>query len=369
MAAMDARFLRPIVNYLALWLIVPEYDFEKREISGNNVKTVVRSVTIGLSIIAPLAFSIYAVIAIETSIGPYLKVVEVVIFVLGSLAVVTHVADMMARRNESRKFVRLMSLLDETLGPIEPGFYAACVRRFICCNVAFFAAVSYVCYQYVVRIGAVDYIKHPPELILGYRNFLLTFVLVHAVQNMRLKCRAISDALKTIKYDGEGASVSKIKTCESAYLLLSSAQASFNEFFGRQLLIMTLYVGGTALFLCLRVYVDPSRLPTLAPVLSLGILMTMQFAVMLSCDLVMKESEKVLVLCVELQEKFPEDSAEYHELRNLCDKLTLRKIKFTAAHCFDVDRSTIFSLVSNTVTYFIAIIQFIEKDSKHGGKN
>ncbi|XP_030752758.1 putative gustatory receptor 28a [Sitophilus oryzae] len=90
--------------------------------------------------------------------------------------------------------------------------------------------------------------------------------------------------------------------------------------------------------------------------------MIVQFCLMICCDKAKRSSEKLLITCLNLQEKYPSSSDEYHELSVFADKLSHRKIQFTAANFFEIQRSTLFGVIGNTTTYFIALVQFGNSD-------
>ncbi|XP_060532253.1 uncharacterized protein LOC132705593 [Cylas formicarius] len=140
---------------------------------------------------------------------------------------------------------------------------------------------------------------------------------------------------------------------------LATLVDTFNELFGKQVLMMSLFVSSDVLNACISVYLDLS-LEISSTIIYLCSVLVMLFMVMLCCDLVVNESKKILVTCVNYQETIPVSSEEYCELKKLCEILELRPISFTAAKCFEINRSTVFSLMSQTLIYFTAIIQFIE---------
>lgn len=81
-------------------------------------------------------------------------------------------------------------------------------------------------------------------------------------------------------------------------------------------------------------------------------------AVIISCDITICETKKILKLACKYQEKMPLVSLERSELLHLI--MLVRNINpcYTAADFFNVNRRTLFALLSVTTTYFIVMIQF-----------
>ncbi|KAF7286050.1 hypothetical protein GWI33_008353 [Rhynchophorus ferrugineus] len=134
----------------------------------------------------------------------------------------------------------------------------------------------------------------------------------------------------------------------------------FNHLFGKQLLLITLVFSIDVLTIWITLYQAKKRdTATYSMTIMYSIYtMLVQFCLMMSCDKAKRASEKLLITCLNLQEKYPSTSEEYHELSMFIDKLNNRKISFTAANFFEIHRSTMFAVIGNTTTYFIALVQF-----------
>ncbi|KAJ8947254.1 hypothetical protein NQ314_008653 [Rhamnusium bicolor] len=80
--------------------------------------------------------------------------------------------------------------------------------------------------------------------------------------------------------------------------------------------------------------------------------------VIFCCDITIRESNKLLTTCFELEQYLPLDSLESKELKSLIYLIKSQPPAFTAAGFFQVNRATLLSLFSTTTTYYIIIIQF-----------
>ncbi|KAJ8947993.1 hypothetical protein NQ314_008509 [Rhamnusium bicolor] len=80
--------------------------------------------------------------------------------------------------------------------------------------------------------------------------------------------------------------------------------------------------------------------------------------IMFCCDLTVRESQKVIKICYNLNQKEILSSEERQELRNLINQVKINIPKFTAAGFFEIGRTTLFSFFGATTTYLIVIIQF-----------
>lgn len=81
-------------------------------------------------------------------------------------------------------------------------------------------------------------------------------------------------------------------------------------------------------------------------------------AVIISCDITTSETKKVVKLACRFQETMPIAAPERTELYNLIVLARNINPRYTAADFFNLNRTTLFALLSVTTTYFIIIIQF-----------
>lgn len=81
-------------------------------------------------------------------------------------------------------------------------------------------------------------------------------------------------------------------------------------------------------------------------------------AIVFSCDATTREAQNIIGVCYDMQEHFPELSVEREELLRLVDIALHERVHFSAADFFDLNRTTIFGVLSVTATYYIITIQF-----------
>lgn len=81
------------------------------------------------------------------------------------------------------------------------------------------------------------------------------------------------------------------------------------------------------------------------------------------CDLAKEESLKLLLVCYDLLDNPSTMSELQPELQMLINQIKNRPVKFTAAEFFEIKRSTTFSIVGTTATYFIVYVELRSNDS------
>lgn len=88
-------------------------------------------------------------------------------------------------------------------------------------------------------------------------------------------------------------------------------------------------------------------------------LLQMKFiAIVVSCDITTREAQSIISACYDTQELLPPLSSRRNELLRLVDIVQREPVYFTAADFFNLNRSTIFGVLSVTATYYIITIQF-----------
>lgn len=77
-----------------------------------------------------------------------------------------------------------------------------------------------------------------------------------------------------------------------------------------------------------------------------------------SCDSTTREANNIIRICNEVEERLPSFCTEREELLRLVELAKQEPVYYSAAEFFCVNRTTIFSILSVTATYFIIVIQF-----------
>lgn len=80
----------------------------------------------------------------------------------------------------------------------------------------------------------------------------------------------------------------------------------------------------------------------------------------ISCDSTTREANSIIGICNEVEEQLPNFCTEREELLRLVELAKQEPVHYSAADFFHVNRTTIFSILSVTATYFIIIIQFYQ---------
>lgn len=80
--------------------------------------------------------------------------------------------------------------------------------------------------------------------------------------------------------------------------------------------------------------------------------------IIIPCDKTAQRRLQLLETCQNLEETLPVASEERSEILNLMDVIINRGCYFSAADFFDLDRKTLFGVLSTTTTYLIVLFQF-----------
>lgn len=78
----------------------------------------------------------------------------------------------------------------------------------------------------------------------------------------------------------------------------------------------------------------------------------------ISCDKVIMEAERIVNVCQEVQEILPSNSRERNEIFRLLVLVNAKRPIYSAANYFVVNRKALLGLLSVTTTYFIVMVQF-----------
>ncbi|EFA02938.1 gustatory receptor 105 [Tribolium castaneum] len=78
----------------------------------------------------------------------------------------------------------------------------------------------------------------------------------------------------------------------------------------------------------------------------------------MTCSGVHSESQKLVGVCYEYQDRFSDESKKRRELLRLAQQVNANIAQITAANFFDISRSTFLGILATITTYFIVIIEF-----------
>ncbi|RZC41041.1 gustatory receptor 28b, partial [Asbolus verrucosus] len=147
--------------------------------------------------------------------------------------------------------------------------------------------------------------------------------------------------------------------------LLGEMVGLFNNIFGFPLIFITgrciVQMLASLNFFTSTLDIDDHLLRGRLLVSSMGqtalVLVTLSMLIMI-CDSVKSESSYTVHLCYKLREKFPEKSEQRKELLDLAHIVEKNRAHFTAAGFFEINKKTLFEILSTTTTYLIVTIQF-----------
>ncbi|XP_060518219.1 uncharacterized protein LOC132697009 [Cylas formicarius] len=363
---MSSIYLKSIANYLKCWGIVPSYDFEKNILHHTPRYRVIPQWS--LMVICCLA-TIFS--ARELLKRPYLfTTTGIILNILSMIGICCMILECSTMAQQWEHIFQQVHHIENVLTPKVNApnvFYKNPLFQFSLLNLCTLFAI------FTSAFANGDSWMSAPQYVYFYLTSLAFFLGISLLTTMKLKLKELNGLFNMTS----NFAVRSIIHCHDLFFKLLEIVENFNSLFGRQILIRSLYDFGSILITALYLYCYRDGMPylsrthleimTLARISSFAfivITLGMQFTVMLCCDFVVRESEKLLVTCIDLQRRFPLDSAEYRELQSFADTLTKRKISFSAANFFKINRSAMFSMLGTTLTYFITSIQFIEKPNK-----
>ncbi|XP_018568112.1 uncharacterized protein LOC108908248 [Anoplophora glabripennis] len=142
---------------------------------------------------------------------------------------------------------------------------------------------------------------------------------------------------------------------------------TFNEVFGWPLLLLLchsvvilVYFLGFFTDRDLKLSTDADFLDLVASMIVVYTVITLFGPILITfaCDSVVREANKLLKMCYNMQVHLPLLAREKEELDRLTNLIHNNGPKFTAANFFEIKRSTLLSIIATTTTYMIVILQF-----------
>lgn len=82
------------------------------------------------------------------------------------------------------------------------------------------------------------------------------------------------------------------------------------------------------------------------------------YMVVISCDRVIAKAEQIVDTCCEVQENLQTRSSERNQVFELLKLIGSKKLSYSAAGYFIINKSTLFGLIGVITTYFIVLLQF-----------
>ncbi|CAG9767074.1 unnamed protein product [Ceutorhynchus assimilis] len=208
-----------------------------------------------------------------------------------------------------------------------------------------------------------------------YYNFLLSNVIGQIALEISFQYKYIKNALAATEYTNEETCRKMLVQTKRLYLEMHKVVQTFNGLFGNILLLMaiqcSLQILDFGVFLMekvvpnLKVEYDALIIYIIFIVLDLVWFSLTQFR----CNMAKDESLKLLEVCFNLLDNHSNTSDLNLELQALIQQIKNRPVRFTAAEFFEITRSTTFSIVGTTATYFIVYVELRSNDSSSWNHN
>ncbi|KAJ8921512.1 hypothetical protein NQ315_003130 [Exocentrus adspersus] len=207
-------------------------------------------------------------------------------------------------------------------------------------------------------------------LILHYASLTTAFFMYDVINLLRKQYADINNSLSDIRSYTviKSGTVKELQRIHAAYTEVGTAAEVFNKVFGWPLLLM--FAEATEMVLTsLDILIERGTVQTLNSTVSIQIISLIYISfsfiklcgptmIIFSCDAVLREANKVLRNCRLLQETAPLLTREMEELKRIENLVQNRRPKFTAANFFQINRSTLISIIGTTTTYMIVVLQF-----------
>ncbi|XP_060521376.1 uncharacterized protein LOC132699008 [Cylas formicarius] len=356
-------FLKPLTNYLRFFGILPDYDFETKTLTNSLIYPISSCVTF-VAIVFLVTVDLSAILANVAAFGiEIFQVCEILTHFFGVACLFWCRYDCHVKRKVWEHFLRSMAKIESkeylNADDTEQNFCLNPFVQFVSLNVLLLGG-------YVARFAVDDYyndigfLGYLPLMIFSFENMLVSFVISSLAISFKNKLERINELLQNC-VGRESLEVDEVRKAKSLYLAVNKLVDEYNNLFGKQLLFMPLLclckVLTVTLVVCFR-----GRLIRFASnilhILFAIFMMMMQSVLMYCCDTASRESQNILATCHAIQDQFLIYSIQHEVLEDLAVKVLTRPVKFSAMNYFEINRSTMFALISNTVMYFIAFVQF-----------
>ncbi|KAL1488802.1 hypothetical protein ABEB36_014598 [Hypothenemus hampei] len=202
-----------------------------------------------------------------------------------------------------------------------------------------------------------------------YYNFLLSNVIGHVALEIGSQYKYMTNALVASEYTNRENGRKILNDTKRLYIEMNKVIGTFNNLFGPILLLMA--VQCSLQILDFGVFLVEKVLPNLKfeydafLVYVIFIIMDLTWfsVTQFRCEMAKDESQRLLTVCYNLLDNYNDGSELLQETHNLIDQIKNRPVQFTAADFFEIKRSTTFSIIGSTATYFIVYVELRSNDS------
>ncbi|XP_060524885.1 uncharacterized protein LOC132701176 [Cylas formicarius] len=363
-------FLVPILFYANIFGSVPKYDFVGKRI----VTSKKRLFWLAFQIVCYGAVTVYSLHGrLEHLYDIYnsnvLVLLDLATEIVGSLTICFTIVETHLNRNLWQKFFHQLADLESCTKWCDSGRNVRETNvlrnpfvQFCFVQVFWILFSLYAILVWVYRDNHFNPSYLISRLFLNYVESLRAIVIANFALLALHKYRGINKVI--VQNTRRSIRMFKIK---ATYLKMDDTIRTFNRLLGKQILYIFI-VKSMQLVSVFSRLAQPMRVTHILSIefhfdlilLNLLLCISSLFAVSaitFSCHATVKESEKLIGICYKLQEKFHIYSEEYQEIQNLINLVTTKRVTFTAADFFEINKPILFALVSTATSYFIVVIQ------------
>ncbi|XP_066147817.1 uncharacterized protein [Euwallacea fornicatus] len=155
----------------------------------------------------------------------------------------------------------------------------------------------------------------------------------------------------------------RTRSIKQLYIVMDNVIEQFNQLSGKHILFVSAVVTCrllTSLVSIAEALLETENTSRHTYMSNLVLILVALFeltSVTYSSQVTVAESQKLIPLCYDIQEKYLVYSDEYRALDNLIRLAAHRKVRFSAANLFDIDMSTLFTLLSGAISYLVVVLQ------------
>ncbi|XP_060532093.1 gustatory receptor family protein 3-like [Cylas formicarius] len=365
-------FIKPIVIYCNIFGVIPLYNFEKREVSINNWYYS----WVALHWMFMLVMLIYEYfvkcVELKAKNSEYVFLIfETITTLLGTLTIFMMLFNGHCKTKQWEELFRRISFMENIVNlntehMKETNFFKCPFLHFICINFIFF----------ILNITRVDskYFPLNHRQITFYYSFLYLLIQSNFTSSILYKYEDINRNLLKLRKANvlqSTTALRRIKKCRKMYHEMGKIIGILNDLFGFPLFSIYGFCGCQILYLCTDVYVIvaiPTHMaayswPLNSALVTVLVVLTL-WITSIHYDMVSSQSNKLVTTCYAIQKNLNIFCERRQELVDFCDQIEMRKVKFSAARFFTINRSVIFTHVSVAASYFIVIVQFLNADKK-----
>ncbi|XP_044256029.1 gustatory and pheromone receptor 39a-like [Tribolium madens] len=363
----DIRFLKIMYKISHFLSITPNYDFEKFVITSSQRDKISASFFL-LSTLLGTCWIIY--LRIYDKEIRFFEISFEILGSLDSLMLFMVIVSMILGSFKTQEWTKLNNKfqhIDEKLktrNQKEGNFLKNAYFQLILSVLIYISLVGYTLYVRIAAKGLPTLKLFPLHEFYGFCYLWVLILICNIALTFKQRYQLINEQM-TARINPKNTTIFVIEVRKLSRLL-GEMVGLFNEIFGWPLVFITgrfvIKILVTLNFFTNTLEIDDNsglkhRLEISSLVQTAFTLVAMSGLIFI-CGSAKSESQKIVLLCYKMMEKFPERSQEQEELLLAAQVIEKSVANFTAAGFFDVNRSTLFGILATTTTYLIVTIQF-----------